>query len=110
MARIVCLIKKHVLLLTLLGAIWGLYYIAGCTCPILLLTGISCPTCGVTRAMLSLFRGDFNSYLNFQPLAFPLVITVVLCFHLQVMKKKARKISMVYIALTLISNIIVCYF
>ncbi len=51
------------------------------SCPILWLTGYPCPTCGCTRAMLSLLRLDFAGYLSYQPLALPLGLSVLGLLH-----------------------------
>jgi hypothetical protein len=42
-------------------------------CPFLLVTGIPCPGCGMTRAILSALRFDFTAAFGYHPL-FPLVI------------------------------------
>jgi hypothetical protein len=39
-------------------------------CPTAAIFGIPCPGCGLTRATLALFRGDFSTALHFHPLVF----------------------------------------
>ena len=39
-------------------------------CPFRFLTGISCPGCGMTRALLALLRGDFAAAYYYHPLVF----------------------------------------
>lgn len=50
----------------------ALLYVAleafGVTCPIRFLTGISCAGCGMSRAWLSLLRGDLAAAFAFHPL------------------------------------------
>lgn len=46
-------------------------------CPLLLLTGIQCPFCGMTRASMAMGRGDFHAALAYHPLA-PVVLAGVL--------------------------------
>lgn len=46
----------------------------GISCPIRLLIGHNCPTCGTTTAILSLLKGDINGYFTTQPFALLLVI------------------------------------
>lgn len=46
-------------------------------CPMLFLTGIECPFCGMTRASVALARGDVHAALAYHPLA-PLVLVGVL--------------------------------
>lgn len=58
------------------------------TCPILAVTGIPCPTCGVTRALFSLLRGDFEGYFKYHPLAVPLVFSVLLLINADYFKHR----------------------
>ncbi len=46
-------------------------------CPLNFLFGIPCPLCGITRAFLSVLRGDFASAFYYHPL-WPLVLLVIL--------------------------------
>lgn len=52
-------------------AVIVLFYVVleslGVTCPILYLTGISCAGCGMSRAWLSLLRGDVAGAFAFHP-------------------------------------------
>ncbi len=71
--------KRNVLLVTLgvlmLGIILLLLVLSGLRiyCPINLITGLNCPGCGNTRALLSLLRLDFKSMFYYN-LLFPLEI------------------------------------
>ena len=71
-------------------------------CPIRLITGIPCPACGTTRALLSFISGDINSAFSYHPL-FPLAIAsvmgLVIYFVLLFtgkMTKKAEKIFAIF--------------
>ena len=57
-----------------------IFYFTGIGCPIRFLTGISCPGCGMTRAVISLFSHNFTDAWYFHPLVFilPFVILVFL--------------------------------
>lgn len=53
------------------GGILLLYIVLesiGITCPIKYLTGISCAGCGMSRAWMAVFRGDFAAAYSFHPL------------------------------------------
>ncbi len=45
-------------------------------CPLKLSTGVPCPTCGATRAVLSLLRGELGLAFRLHPLI-PLVVTAL---------------------------------
>ncbi len=47
-------------------------------CPIKYYFHIDCPTCGMTRAMFALFRGDFAAYIHFNPMALPFLLILLL--------------------------------
>lgn len=47
-------------------------------CPILYLTGISCPGCGLTRAYFSLLRGDISGAFAYHPLWWGIPVGVLL--------------------------------
>ena len=50
-------------------------------CPIKYFLHFDCPTCGMTRAMFSLFKGDFASYMSFNPMALPFLLILLFGLH-----------------------------
>lgn len=46
-------------------------------CPIKQITGIECPACGMTRAVISLCRLDFAAAFNYHPLVFLLPVIIL---------------------------------
>ena len=46
-------------------------------CPVKYFFHIDCPTCGMTRAMFALFRGDFAAYIHFNPMALPFLLILL---------------------------------
>lgn len=65
-----------------IAIVYFIIELLGVTCPIKFLTGISCAGCGISRACLSAFRGDFAMAFYYHPL-FILVIPMVLIFLLK---------------------------
>ena len=47
-------------------------------CPFKALTGIPCPGCGITRAMLSITKGDFHGAFSYNPFSFFLLFMVII--------------------------------
>lgn len=62
------LIRQHAIILSVL-ALFVLYLtVSGVHCPIYYLLGIPCPTCGMTRAYISFFHGNFSKAMQYHPL------------------------------------------
>ena len=64
-------------------------YAAGIVlCPLKRLTGIPCPTCGATRAVLALVHGRFIEALQINPLVILIicVLPALLWFHFRLCK------------------------
>lgn len=53
-----------------IAAIYIIFNIIGIGCPIKFITGISCPGCGMTRAVLATLRLQFHKAFYFHPLFF----------------------------------------
>lgn len=70
--------KKYLCLLFALIVLGSFYRLGWLRCPFLLLTGLPCPTCGVTRALDALLHGDLAGYWQCHPLALPLAAVVLL--------------------------------
>ena len=51
----------------------ALFFVIPMQCPILWLTGFSCPGCGITRALVSLCRLDFAAAWHYNPVIFYLL-------------------------------------
>lgn len=68
-------------------------------CPIKFITGISCPGCGMTRAVISLCKLDFDSAWHYHPLVFLLIPIAITIYILSVKKLiKARKVFLICVA------------
>ena len=76
------------------------YQIPFLGCPIRHLTGIPCPTCGMTRSFMAIARGDLHqavAYHLFSPLVF--LFFVVAAIHLALELRLQRQIHPIYIQL-----------
>src|SRR2546426_12749058 len=58
-------------------------------CPIFRLTGIPCPGCGLSRAVLLLLRGDFRGALRFHAFA-PIFLLAVVALVLAALLPRSR--------------------
>ena len=58
------------------------------TCPIKALLGVSCPGCGMTRALLSCLRLDFAAAFHYHPLFWAVVPVLCLLFFFHVRKNR----------------------
>ena len=76
--------KTKVLTRHLLYAIIIIVYgvvISKIKCPFVFLFHVQCPACGMTRALMSLFRGDITGYFMYNAMAVPLCLSVLLEIH-----------------------------
>lgn len=58
--------------------IYFIFHLIGIGCPIKFLTGISCPGCGMTRALVSALRLDFRQAFSYHPLWIAVLPTAAL--------------------------------
>ena len=99
--KIIILFVCVILLVLVLSGIYA--------CPIKLIFGIPCPCCGITRAYLSAFHGDFESAFHYHPLwtlFFP-VFALLFLNELNVIKIKAFIINLVAIIFAFL--VLACY-
>lgn len=101
------IIKQHLFIFAVIGIYFVLSTIFDITCPIKYITKVPCPTCGMTRAMMSLIRLDFKGYVEYNFMAFFMITAVMLLIHRNVFKKK-RWIDC-YSMLVLATNLLVYF-
>lgn len=65
-----------------------------------------CPACGVTRALMSLIKCDFQKYCFYNIMAFPLLLAAILMF---IGTKKEKK-TFIFISITILIINILYYF
>ncbi len=72
-------------------------------CPIRFFTGISCPGCGMSRALVALFRLDFPLAFEMHPLVFLLPVAVFVYFTRKLIPKKFLKLLYAFALILLIT-------
>ena len=82
------IIKKHFLILAAGTLYFLMCRLLDITCPIKALFGIKCPTCGMTRAIISLLRGNITMYFKYNPFAVPCLFSVLWLIHRKVFRAK----------------------
>lgn len=76
-------------------------YTTDTTCIWYKIFGIKCPTCGVTRALLSLLRMDLHSYLFYNCMAVPLVVATFFLLFCDEKNKVLNKIGIIILCLNI---------
>ena len=79
---------RQTLNIILLFALIAVFYLSF-GCPVRLLTGVSCPGCGMTRALFALLKLDFSLAFEMHPLVFLLPIALAVYLLRKRIPKKA---------------------
>lgn len=107
---VICMIKGHGNIKELLTICFGvvLYYfilnILGISCPIKEITGISCPGCGMTRALMHAIVFWFDKAFYYHPLwiIMPFALVILLILYFKDEKKAINIVLTVLVALFII--------
>ncbi len=72
--------KEIIYLVIVIGTLYGIFHIVNIGCPIRYVTGISCAGCGMTRAWVCVFHGQFQQAFCYHPVFWgvPIVCVVIL--------------------------------
>lgn len=81
----------------------------GIYCPVRTLTGVPCPACGSSRALLSLAHFDIASYIYYNAMALPLGIAMLLGLHSDVLPGAKKNVNLIIIGIAVISFIYYIY-
>ncbi len=68
-------------------ALYLAFFAVGITCPIKFITGVSCPGCGMSRALMNAVKGNFSAAFSYHPMWIILPITAFLLIFFKVKKK-----------------------
>lgn len=106
MKRIRTLWENHsgiILGLSAVSVLCLLRFVLGLPCPIKYLTGISCPGCGMTRALWSLVTLDLSAALHYHPacILLPVFAALLILFKVKGMKRATTALLIVFVTLML---------
>lgn len=89
-------------ILAIVAYILLMLHFFGTPCPLVLLTGIPCPACGLSRAGFSIMRLEFLRALRFNPFIYPIGGLVLLAgFYRYVLEKPCKYMKALLIILML---------
>ena len=94
------LIQKTITIISVTIIYYAVCAFMNITCPIYAFFDFPCPTCGVTRAILSLLKLDFSGYLEYNAMALPMIISFLIAFFVDT-KKHSAALGAVFIILGL---------
>jgi len=86
----------------ILFSVIGIFYLS-LGCPFRLLSGISCPGCGMSRAVVSLLSLDFNQAFTMHPLVFCLPFAVLIYFKRKSIPEKVMTTLCVFALILLLA-------
>lgn len=101
-------VKKAVMFII---AFFLLLYLAfGSICPVVCLTGLPCPACGLTRAGISLLTFHFRAAWEMQPFIYPVVLWVAAAFvHRYIFFRQRMSALLKYTGIFLVCVMVLYY-
>ena len=83
--------QKLTATILLVVVLFGVFLAGGWMCPFLWVTGLSCPGCGMTRALLLLLQGDAAGSFAMNPMLIPILLgCLAVCSIYFVRRGKSR--------------------
>lgn len=74
------LLRYRVALVVVAGYLLFMRFVCGAGCPLVWLTGLPCPACGLTRAAKLVFLGQFAEAYQMHPMIYPILLFLFLFF------------------------------
>jgi glucan phosphoethanolaminetransferase (alkaline phosphatase superfamily) len=103
------LVKQYRLsLFLLIISLFLLHYLTGSVCYSVILFGIPCPACGLTRAAMSLAAGHFKESFHMHPLLILVIIGVLLYPLLKTTTRRYKLFMNIYLIITI--SIFLCFY
>ena len=96
------IVIKHILIISFVGIIILLLNISKIGCPIRLITGFPCPTCGLTRSVISLLKLDFKAAFRYNPMTLFIILAVMLGIHRDVIPINKKITDVLVIAMAIL--------
>lgn len=87
--------NSNIIIMLITGLLILAAYVLGIGCPIKYMTGISCPGCGMTRAVVECIHLDFINAWYYHPLFFTLPLIIIVLFLGERIPSRIRKTMMI---------------
>ena len=101
-------IYKPLIVISVVILIYAILQIIGITCPIKYIFGVSCPGCGMTRAVISAVTFKFERAFFFHPLWFAMPVFLALYLYARIKNKtKLEKIVVCTFVISILSVYVV---
>lgn len=76
------------------------------TCPFAILTGFSCPGCGLTRAGIHLLKGEFSAALELHPMIFLWVLLLLYFFIFRYILGRRIRLALPLVLLSSLATLV----
>lgn len=103
--KIVRIVLMHILILSVMTA-----FVFFIPCPLYSIFKIPCPLCGMTRAIVAFFTGQFTVAFALHPLFLIFPFAVLFFCHARLIGKKIGKRNMIIISVAIILTFLIAYF
>ena len=86
------------------------WYYLDVGCVLRNLTGMPCPTCRASRAILSLLTFNIKDYFYYHPMALPIALALFLTVRITAFPSKYRKFIIVYLVAAVVLTLILYFY
>ena len=98
--------------IAIVAVLYFSFFIAGITCPLKFVTGISCPGCGMSRAVMNAVKGDFSAAFSYHPMwiTLPIIAFFLIFFRIKKMVTESNIVLGVFVTLMVLVYIYRLFF